>query len=292
MKNREPYQFDENRDDQVRSFPEIELPFTKNKDDVWAQLSSAIDSEATPEEVTKAHNVRLLYLKPLAFAAAIVAVMLMLVLFAGLYSKSISTGAGEHLVCVLPDNSSVELNAASTLSYKPLWWWFNREVKFEGEGFFKVQKGEQFDVVSYKGTTSVLGTSFNIYARQDDYTVTCLTGRVKVANIESGLSTEITPNQQAEVLKDGSVISHQLSNTSDVISWKDNMFTFTAMPISKVFEEIERQYGVSIITKEQLKFNYTGNFTKNQAADSIMHNICLALGLHYEMKDGSYVVSK
>ncbi len=292
MKNRETYQFNENMDDQLKSHPQIEMPFSKSKEEVWAELSDAIEGKVITVNSPLQKQRRSLFMKPLFYAAAFVVLLLLTVLFASLYSKQISTDVGEHILCQLPDNSSVELNAASTLSYKPFWWRYSRQVKFEGEGFFKVQKGERFDVISAKGTTSVLGTSFNIYARENSYTVTCLTGRVKVANSLSSQSSVIIPNQQAIVLDNGSVVSHSLKDASNAVSWKDNMFIFTAIPIQTVFKEIERQYGVRIIYGGLLNYNYTGNFNREQNIDDVMHNICVAFGLNYKKVDGSIVVSK
>ena len=71
------------------------------------------------------------------------------------------------------------LNAASRLQYHPYWWRFERQVKLEGEVFL-VKPGTLFKVVSEKGTTEVLGTEFNIYSREKNYSVFCQSGTVKV----------------------------------------------------------------------------------------------------------------
>jgi len=279
-------------DDFMKSLPEIELSFSKSKEDVWSELSALIDEKETTETVQPKKQGQLKQLNIVYAAAAVIVLLLSTTAFLRLYTKTIAAGAGQHLTALLPDGSSIELNASSTIQYHPYWWRFNREVKFEGEGFFKVQKGQSFEVVSTKGRTIVLGTSFNIYARKNDYKVTCYTGKVRVVSVVSGESTDITPNQQAIIKTDGKVISHTEINTDETISWINDQFIFTGTPLYIVFEEIERQYGISIQTKEKLSYNYSGNFTRKQSADEVMHKVCLGLGLKYQKVDGGYLVSK
>ena len=83
------------------------------------------------------------------------------------------------MVVTLPDNSIVTLRGGSELSYAPYWWFADRSLQFEGEAFFDVEKGSSFTVQSDNGVTQVLGTSFSIYANDENYEVFCKTGKVK-----------------------------------------------------------------------------------------------------------------
>jgi ferric-dicitrate binding protein FerR (iron transport regulator) len=89
--------------------------------------------------------------------AAGIAILFGIAGFMRLYTKNINTTAGTHLLVMLPDKSTVNLNAESFISYKPYWWRFKREVEFEGEGLFEVEKGKKFSVISKLGTTTVVG---------------------------------------------------------------------------------------------------------------------------------------
>jgi ferric-dicitrate binding protein FerR (iron transport regulator) len=84
------------------------------------------------------------------------------------YTTTKSCPAGQHLSYILPDGSSVEMNADSKITFHPLWYRFARKIDFEGEGYFEVKKSKKFEVVSESGTTEVLGTSFNIYSRDNE----------------------------------------------------------------------------------------------------------------------------
>nr|WP_321454176.1 FecR family protein [uncultured Carboxylicivirga sp.] len=292
MKTNRQHKTQVSDNDFIKSLPELELSYSKSKEEVWNSLSAIINKENSQLEdnLSPIHSIR-----DLKFTYAVAAVFITLLVstaFMRFYTKTINVGTGEHISALLPDKSSIELNASSTIQYHPYWWQFNRQVQFEGEGFFKVQKGSTFEVISTKGKTIVLGTSFNIYSRKDDYAVTCYTGKVKVVSNKSGQSVSITPNKQAIIKNNGSIISRDDINTDNTIAWRDGMFIFTATPINQVFEEIERQYGVSINLSTEINYNYTGNFTRQQSVDDVMHTVCLALNISYQQVKGGYKVSK
>ena len=180
------------------------------------------------------------------------------------YSQTINCPAGEHVFATLPDGSLVKMNANSNIKYYPLWWTFSRTVNFNGEALFKVKKGEKFEVISKNAKTIVLGTEFNIFSRNSDYQVSCLSGKVKVIASTTKDKVILVKNQKAELKTNGSIILHKNEKVKENISWVNNKFFFTSTPINKVFNEIERQYGISIKIEKNINFIYTGNFTKKK----------------------------
>ena len=256
----------------------------KHEDEIWSILEGKIDAQ--PRGRSSILNISL---TQWAIAASI------LILFATgsflrFYSVSIQTPDGQHLVAELPDQSKVDLNAESTLTYYPFWWKITRIIKLEGEGFFEVQKGKKFTVISSKGSTQVVGTSFNIFAREEIYKVTCVTGIVKVKS-KAGFEAILRPNSKAEILPGGKINVLENIQTYPEISWKQNIFLFTASPVFQVFREIERQYGVHIESKVDDFSLYTGNFTKDQNVEEILEYVCPALGLKYIRKSvGEYLI--
>ncbi|HNW49490.1 MAG TPA: FecR domain-containing protein [Prolixibacteraceae bacterium] len=257
--------------------------WNKNNSDVWNDLEPLIAHRTVG---TIRHNFRV---AQWAVAAAIV-LLLGMTSFLRFYSKTVTSTVANHLAMILPDGSSVELNASSTLRYHPYWWRFDRKITFEGEGFFEVKKGKQFTVVSRLGKTQVLGTSFNIYSRDEVYRVTCITGRVKVT---SGSKNEVIlkPQDKASVSADGQIKRVENIETLPEISWKNNMFRFTAVPVREVFSEIERQYGITIESKIDNQTLYSGNFSKNQKVEDVLGYICPALGFRYiHQSDNVYTI--
>jgi transmembrane sensor len=207
------------------------------------------------------------------------------------YTNTVECPAGQHLAYVLPDGSSVQLNAESTLKYHPLWWSFSRSLKFEGEAFFEVTKGSKFEVFSDMGTTAVLGTSFNIFSREDEYKVTCFTGKVKVSSPVTSEQVIITPDYKAEISKNGSITVSKEQKPSSDISWINNMFNFNAQPLSIVFKEIERQYNIQIQSNIALDYYYTGYFSKDKPVEEVLALVCKPFGLTFvRLSDNSYKI--
>jgi transmembrane sensor len=253
-----------------------EFDWSRSKSAVWGNLD-AYTAQNLARKVT--YDFRVVQWA----AAAVFIILLGTSGFFRFYSKTITTQAGSHLAMNFPDGSSVNLNALSTLSYNPYWWRFERKVKFEGEGFFEVKKGNRFSVVSRLGTTQVLGTSFNIFSRDEVYKVTCITGKVKVISIAND-GKIIQPNSKAIITPDGQINLIQDIETLPEISWRDNTFLFTSVPVSEVFSEIERQYGITIDARIDNYALYTGNFSKKQKVEDILGYICPALGYTFVRK--------
>lgn len=258
----------------------------KSNADVWAQLEARIDAQPKGRSL----SIQFTWTQ-WAVAASIVAIFA-LTGFLRFYTVTVETIAGQHLSAELPDHSTVRLNAQSSLTWHPYWWKINRLAKLQGEAYFEVEKGRTFTVQSPNGSTRVVGTSFNIFARDEAYKVTCITGSVKVLST-SGSETILQPNSKAEIQANGEIKVLTGIETFPEISWKKNSFVFTASPVLHVFSEIERQYGVSIQTNISDNTLYTGNFTKDRNVEEILAYICPALGLKYSRISATkYLITK
>jgi len=184
------------------------------------------------------------------------------------------------------------LNAQSSVKYHPYWYRVARTITLDGEAFFEVMRGNQFKVKSLKGETTVLGTSFNIYSRDNDYNVTCFTGKVRVVSAEKSESVLLNPNEQAFINKDGSLRIVQEVNVQTVKSWRDHMFVFTGSPIVSVLQEIERQYNIKIHFKADSNLTYTGNFSKLLSEKEVLDLVCTSLGIKFEARSGNEFLVK
>ena len=173
-------------------FKKIEVPFTKSKEDIWDTLSEKLEKDDFVQPKGK-----LISMAWYKVAAAVVIILLGSTSFMRIYTTTVFSEKGNHINHTLPDGSLVEINAASQISYHPYWWNIDRAVNLEGEAFFEVKKGSKFNVNSTYGNTEVLGTSFNIYARNHKYKVFCKTGKVSVSNNTSTVKLVITPREMA-----------------------------------------------------------------------------------------------
>lgn len=270
-------------------FSKLEVPYSKSKDDVWESLSAKIESQSKQKKSKKI----VLYVKYMA--AAVVALLFISSVFARIYSMTVVCPNGEKLSHTLPDGSVVEMNSGSTLSYNPYWWNLNRKVTFEGEAFFDIEKGKKFRIISPQGTTEILGTSFNIYARNTDYKVFCKTGKVRVSNDDKKVSLVLNPNEIAVVNDAYPKGQVKNSNEESILGWKNNVFSFNGESLNNVFEELGRQFNTEIkynpaVVKGQI---YTGYFAKTESVEEAINYICTTYNLTAEkINEKLYVIYK
>lgn len=263
----------------------FDIPWAKTKEEIWESTFASLPKPVVAPK-TRRFSMSFAY-----SSVAAVAAIVLLLSFSYFYEKTVVSPIASHLQVELPDGSTVLMNAETSVSYKPLWWYMQREVNLDGEAFFKVKKGERFAVKSHAATTSVLGTTFNIYARKDGYEATCLTGKVKVEPTASSEVVVLTPQQKA-VVADGH-INQQTVAAEQSVAWSRSEFCFTSVELSKVFAEISRQYGVQIDCQANFEERYTGNFSRKMPIDKVLSLVCLPFGINFTaINQDQYQISK
>lgn len=271
--------------DFMNSLPKIDVKYSKSKDEVWNELFAL-----TTAKKPKSRSITLSWMKYVA--AACIAMFLGFSGFIYFYSTTVYCPKGKHLCVNLPDESKVELNANSSVTYKPYFWKYSRKVKFEGEAFFDITKGSKFEIESKYGKTFILGTSFNIYARGEDYKVTCYTGKVKVVSTLTADKILLLPNDHAFLTKNGKLEVITDENVKSKASWRNHMFLFTDTPLKYVFEEIELQYDINIVEKGKFEQTHTGNFGKEKSVEQVLYKVCKPNGLNFVKGPGkNYIIT-
>lgn len=197
------------------------------------------------------------------------------------------TSYGEQLAVVLPDGSEVMLNAKSSLTLdEEDWKKGNRNLSLEGEGYFKVQKGSKFSVITSSGTVSVLGTQFNVKKSDKLFEVRCFEGKVSVVNTTD--SEILTPGKGYRKLTNKTSVKINFEDISP--SWISGESVFEATPLVIIFKELEAQYNVSFdlneIDSNQL---YSGGFT-NKNLEVALQTVCLPMQLKYKIEGNTKII--
>jgi transmembrane sensor len=166
---------------------------------------------------------------------------------------SVKTPRGKQSQVWLPDSSLVTLNAGSELRY-PLHFEQNkREVYLSGEGFFQVRHNEAapFAVYTPLVKVSVLGTSFNVQAYQEDrhIAVAVKTGKVKVvSNNDKHIGNVLLPGQQVLYNKNDHKVSFGNLDTAAVAQWRSRRINLEDMELDHILKVIGRTYDVQFHT--------------------------------------------
>ena len=167
---------------------------------------------------------------------------------------------GSRTAFLLPDNSQVVLNAGSEADYKTWNWKNNRKLQLDGEAYFKVAKGQTFDVETATGTVTVVGTQFNVKARDGRFDVTCFEGKVRVAS--NGVTVLLLPGESI-AFDNGKRIAMPAEKALEP-GWLAYDVKFNSERLENIVNEIERQYNVTIQLQENLKNKpYTGSIPMN-----------------------------
>lgn len=187
----------------------------------------------------------------------------------------------------LPDNSEIIVNAASKIKYNEKDWIKKRIVNLDGEAFFKVAKGEKFDVKTNLGTVTVLGTQFNVKQRGKLLEVQCFEGLVSV---QIGKTTIKLPAGNTLRLLDNKQTQRKINLTKP--SWVDGKSTFESIPYYEVIAEFERQFNVTIVLNNFDKQKiFTGSFN-NENKELALKSITQPFKLSYDINNDQIRIFK
>jgi transmembrane sensor len=223
------------------------------------------------------------------------------------YSE-ISTKPGSRSKLVLPDGSTVWLNAGSKLTYNSNFGATDRSVHLTGEAFFDVKKtGLPFMIHTGDIQIKVLGTAFNVKSYPSEKTIetTLIRGVVEITMdkrpekkftlypneklVLVNESDQKTIKKPAEDLVPLAVIKPiVLTKDSSIIetSWKDNKLLFQDETFDELAKQMERWYGVNIVFKNNKLKNirFTGVFEK-ETIEQALEALHYTAAFDYNLKD-------
>lgn len=220
------------------------------------QRQAAEDTTVVP--LRPAHEPRrrgLRWYGPLVAAAAMVG----LVLGVGIFTRDttqpapffgaaeFSTGPRERVTVRLADGSIVRLGPSSTLQLDGSDG--NRNVWLEGDAFFAVARHEDspFVVQTRVGSAHVLGTRFDLHARDENLRLVVVDGRVRVASGSTGQhAEEVGPSEMSHIIEGGRPYVSQVPDVYALLDWMKEALVFQATGLDRVAEELEYRYGVPV----------------------------------------------
>jgi transmembrane sensor len=181
--------------------------------------------------------------------------------------SEVQTKAGSRTRLVLPDSSTVWLNAGSKLSYPEGFGVKTRELTLSGEAFFDVRKSNiPFIINTPSVRISVLGTAFNVksYPNEKTTETSIVRGKVEVSlNNSPGKkfilerdeklvvpnvtreNLQTTPGKKEPVILLGK-LTHLEDSSIMETSWVENKLVFMDESFAEVAKKMERWYNVKI----------------------------------------------
>jgi transmembrane sensor len=185
-----------------------------------------------------------------------------------------STGIGEQRTIALPDGSTVELNARSSLRVRLTD--RQRDVTLlEGQALFRVAKDARRPFVVRAGDAQVraVGTEFDVYRKESETVVTVVEGRVETYDDSR------RGGEGAIVLSAGerlTVVPHTVTkptraDPSVATAWLQKRLIFEETPLNEVAEEFNRynRRPLSIEDRELKMLRISGVYSSTDPASLI-----------------------
>ncbi len=228
-----------------------------------------------------------------SIAAAILLLIGLSFFFQRISLETHTTKYAETKTFDLPDGSSVHMAPDSRIKFSKRKFKKTRNVKLEGQAFFKVQKSNvPFNVIGKQTEVTVLGTSFNVIDRPNLSQTSCFTGSVAVKKKN---------NSKLEILKHGQQLSWNESNVAQINTiekgierpnWinQKNSIILNKVSLSYAFDELERWYNIEIEKAFKNKHRtYSGGFAFDNL-ELALQSICQPMFLQYEITESKVVV--
>lgn len=222
---------------------------------LWESIENEIEEKTADQPAVKQISIRNLYRYSVA-AMVIIGFSIAFWLNQDARQVSVMTGNGESKTVVLPDSSTVELAANSSITYSKNVNEENlREVYVTGEAWFKVRHlnknpshiiaKERFVVhLQHAFDVEVLGTVFSVNDRRGKAVVNLESGSVKIITPENQLL--LTPGQSAVMAQQKVTVvkTERLAKATHI--WHTNILLMDKTAVKEVIAVLEDNYGIKI----------------------------------------------
>jgi transmembrane sensor len=189
----------------------------------------------------------------------------------------VRTEEAETTTIHLADGSVVRLGPDSRLRFDPAG--HTREVWLDGHAFFAVaHAAQQFVVRTAAGDATVLGTRFDLTAREDELSLLVVDGRVALS--AAGRRVELGGGERGVASAAAGLAVETVDDPLVHLDWMGRALLFQSTPLTQVARQIERAYGVRVVIEDSTLAHrtLTGSFT-NRSFDHVLSVVCEVLSL-------------
>ena len=274
---------------------QITSPPVPSKDEVWMRLEQHIDmlDQKTPSGNTITKPSWIKWPPRFVYALLLAFLLIMPTTIRYLNTNTISSEFGMiNRNVILSDGTSIQLNADSEISYGSNYGNGNRNVSLKGEAFFNVTPSNVPFVVSTDyAKITVLGTKFNVRARNDGFETGVNEGSVEINKNDKSLV--LSKGQLALIESKNAEIIHSSPTNNHYPGWLNNKIICNNTSLDKICKEIERTYNIKILFKDisKKKVSISGiiDLYPNNLK-SVISSISLLADLEFKLKGDAYIV--
>jgi transmembrane sensor len=260
------------------------------KQHVYNKMLNRLRKEITGEE---RKLVKLPWLKIAAAFIIVIGAALLVFKWSDTRSSyiTITNPSGKIQTVLLPDGSRIWLNTATTLRYNKSFLQ-NRDLQLNGEAYFQVTHdvAHPFSIKAGDITTTVLGTSFNVKAYEEEKrtTVSVTGGSVRI-NDETKELGILQKGIQLEFDRVQKTATTTPIDTTLIIAWREGLLQFEGQSLSDITETLGRWYGVRFEFANPVLRNcrYYMSFKNTERFEKIIAAMTEATGMQYSLDKNS-----
>lgn len=233
----------------------------------------------------------------LSFVSVVIAAIGLLLLKDQIFEtqyQRIYTFNKQRMQITLSDGTLIYLNSDSFLKFRKTFTDTIRQVFLTGEAFFEVAHDERpFTVITENAITTVLGTKFNVRARNEETRVIVKEGRVRLQSADDDNGDVIlSKDQMGQIRRSVPPESPKTVDAEQRLGWLENKLVFVKAPLNEILGELERYYDISIesMDRELNQKTITATFD-DLPVETVLSSICLTLNVQYQSDDETYRIT-
>ena len=204
------------------------------------------------------------------------------------------TQRGERKTVVLPDQTSVTLNAQSRIVYPDRFTGAERPVELYGEALFDVTSdpAKPFTVKTEHMNIRVVGTVFNVKEYEEDMAATILVASGKVEVNCKSEKALLERNQQVKVNRNTENLEKLAIDADSYLSWTDGTLYFHKTTLSEVVNMLNRCYPQNNVVLAE--GDYSGYLISgkhdNKRVEAVLTSIVYSTGLQCKKQNNRYIL--
>lgn len=246
-------------------------------DEEWLKMQYLIQQESTEDipvyQIERRRSSGFWISRAAIFTGVLLGIALVYTWMRPLPMLTYKSGYGQVKNVILPDGSTVVLNAHSSIQLAATWDANKpREVWMDGEAYFSVKhqsNNQRFLVHTPDSmTVEVLGTTFTVLSRTTQSRVVLNTGKIRLHRQIAGKSEAVLmqPGEQIALKKETKKLEKRMVNPEIYKGFTDNKLIFQNTPLPEIISQLEELYNLEVQTTDSLllKKEFTGTFPINK----------------------------
>lgn len=265
----------------------FDVPSKLTTDAAWDKLQKRIDAKPATK---KGKEINFNFILGSVAASLVFIVVLYLGMFKiGRFSPDIKSNTLQAQTVVLPDSSIMIVNSNSCAKFHYNKFTGNRNIQMNGEVFFDVRSGKNFQVDFKGGNISVLGTKFTVVAYNSEFLyVECYEGEI---DFKHNRSTYRIKKGEGMKVNDQQVSKPYVIDNNSFNERINGVYYWDRISLGELAFFIGERFNYRIIIDKEIeKRNFSGKLDLSELNNGL-NIVSFAMDLSYSINDEEQTIT-